>query len=74
MTLGAGVRRRVDLYVAVADLIPNPASPFFRCPDTVQQMVMIGLGVATVTLDSLCCCTPGIDLSRAGSNGRSASH
>ena len=37
------------LYVAVADLIPT-LHRRFSLSDTVQQMVMIGLGVATVTL------------------------
>ena len=37
------------LYVAVADLIPT-LHRRFSLKDTLQQMVMIGLGVATVTL------------------------
>ncbi len=37
------------LYVAVADLIPT-LHRRFSLSDTVQQMLMIGLGVATVTL------------------------
>ena len=37
------------LYVAVADLIPT-LHRRFSLSDTLQQMVMIGLGVATVTL------------------------
>ena len=36
------------LYVAVADLIPT-LHRRFSLSDTLQQMVMIGLGVATVT-------------------------
>jgi zinc and cadmium transporter len=37
------------LYVAVADLIPTLHRKF-SIKDTLQQMLMIGLGVATVVL------------------------